>query len=56
MFVNQSSYKVYRISAYPTMAGNRPMITLQCGNYANYIGTHFWNLQVAVVTIQLEVI
>ena len=37
------------------MAGNRPMITLQCGNYANYIGTHFWNLQVAGVTIQLEV-
>jgi len=29
------------------MAGNRPMITLQCGNYANYIGTHFWNLQEA---------
>lgn len=23
------------------------MITLQCGNYANYIGTHFWNLQEA---------
>ena len=37
------------------MAGNRPMITLQCGNYANYIGTHFWNLQVAAVTIQLVV-
>ena len=31
----------------PEMAANRPMITLQCGNYANYIGAHFWNLQVA---------
>ena len=24
---------------------NRPLITIQCGNYANYIGSHFWNLQ-----------
>ena len=22
------------------------IITLQCGNYANYVGSHFWNLQV----------
>jgi hypothetical protein len=29
------------------MARNRPVITLQCGNYANYIGAHFWNLQEA---------
>ena len=28
------------------MAGNKAMITLQCGNYSNYIGAHFWNLQV----------
>ena len=24
---------------------NRPLITIQCGNYSNYIGSHFWNLQ-----------
>ena len=21
------------------------MITIQCGNYSNYLGSHFWNLQ-----------
>jgi len=24
---------------------NKPVITIQCGNYANYVGAHFWNLQ-----------
>ncbi len=24
---------------------DRAVITVQCGNYANYVGTHFWNLQ-----------
>ena len=24
---------------------NKPLITIQCGNYSNYIGSHFWNLQ-----------
>ena len=33
------------------MVANRPMITLQCGNYANYIGAHFWNLQVAKLPV-----
>lgn len=23
----------------------KPLITIQCGNYSNYIGSHFWNLQ-----------
>ena len=27
-------------------AGIMSIITLQCGNYANYVGAHFWNLQV----------
>ena len=22
------------------------VITVQCGNYANFVGAHFWNLQV----------
>jgi len=26
---------------------NKPVITIQCGNYANYVGAHFWNLQEA---------
>ena len=26
---------------------NKPLITIQCGNYSNYIGSHFWNLQEA---------
>ncbi len=25
--------------------GSRPVITIQCGNYANYVGAHFWNIQ-----------
>ena len=24
------------------------VISIQCGSYANYVGTHFWNLQVGV--------
>ena len=24
---------------------SKPLITIQCGNYSNYIGSHFWNLQ-----------
>jgi len=24
---------------------NRPLITIQCGNYSNHVGSHFWNLQ-----------
>ena len=24
---------------------NKPLITIQCGNYSNYIGSHFWNIQ-----------
>jgi len=26
---------------------DRAIITLQLGNYANYVGAHFWNLQEA---------
>lgn len=29
------------------MGTNRPLITIQCGNYANYVGAHFWNIQEA---------
>jgi len=25
----------------------KPVITVQCGNYANYVGSHYWNLQEA---------
>lgn len=25
---------------------NREIITFQFGNYANYVGTHWWNIQV----------
>ena len=24
---------------------NKPLITIQCGNYSNYTGSHFWNIQ-----------
>ena len=24
---------------------SKPLITIQCGNYSNYLGSHFWNLQ-----------
>ena len=24
------------------------VVTLQCGNYANYVGAHFWNAQEAL--------
>jgi hypothetical protein len=26
--------------------GDRSVITLQVGNYANFVGAHFWNIQV----------
>jgi hypothetical protein len=29
------------------MSVTREIITLQFGNYANYVGTHFWNAQVS---------
>ena len=25
---------------------SREIITIQCGHYANFVGTHWWNLQV----------
>lgn len=28
------------------MAFTREVITLQIGNYTNYVGTHWWNIQV----------
>jgi hypothetical protein len=27
------------------MSNHAGIITLQVGNYANYVGTHLWNLQ-----------
>ena len=24
---------------------SKPLITIQCGNYSNYLGSHFWNIQ-----------
>ena len=45
----------YRGGLASEMAANRPMITLQYGNYANYIGAHFWNLQVAKLLMQATV-
>lgn len=29
------------------MAFTREVITLQIGNYSNYVGTHWWNIQVS---------
>lgn len=28
------------------MSNAREIITLQFGNFANYVGTHYWNIQV----------
>jgi len=28
------------------MSLTREIITLQLGNYSNYVGTHWWNIQV----------
>lgn len=28
------------------MSVSREIITIQAGNYANFIGTHWWNMQV----------
>lgn len=28
------------------MNNTREIITLQFGNFANYVGTHYWNIQV----------
>ena len=32
------------------MSNTREIITLQFGNYANFVGTHFWNAQVSQLT------
>lgn len=29
------------------MSYSREVITLQIGNYSNYVGTHWWNIQVS---------
>lgn len=29
------------------MSFTREVITLQIGNYSNYVGTHWWNIQVS---------
>lgn len=34
------------------MAFTREVITLQIGNYSNYVGTHWWNIQVSDVIIE----
>lgn len=31
------------------MSATREILTLQFGNYANYIGSHWWNIQVSNV-------
>jgi hypothetical protein len=28
----------------------KEVVTIQCGHYANYVGTHFWNMQDDVVS------
>jgi hypothetical protein len=30
------------------------VVTLQVGNFANYVGAHFWNLQARVIFQQLR--
>jgi hypothetical protein len=30
------------------MASGREIVSLQFGSYSNFIGTHWWNLQVSV--------
>lgn len=32
------------------MSFTREVITLQIGNYANYVGTHWWNIQVSFMS------
>lgn len=36
------------------MAFTREVITLQIGNYTNYVGTHWWNIQVIHFTLFLN--
>ena len=31
------------------MSQTREILTLQFGNYANYIGAHWWNIQVHII-------
>ena len=33
----------------------REVITFQCGHYSNFIGTHWWNIQVSVIPSLLYV-
>merc|ERR1719237_986010 len=46
-FLDQENSLIAEVVLVFKMTANRPMITLRCGNYANYIGAHFWNLQEA---------
>lgn len=36
------------------MSSTREIITLQLGNYANYVGTHWWNIQVSKSLVSLS--
>ena len=36
------------------MDGGREVVTLQLGNYANYVGAHFWNIEDDSTAMALE--
>ena len=31
------------------MMATREIVTLQLGHYANFVGTHWWNIQVLIL-------
>jgi len=40
---------------FQTMSGlTREIVTLQVGHYANFVGTHWWNIQVNAVNYFIE--
>lgn len=30
------------------MSSSHEIVTIQAGNYANFVGTHWWNIQVSI--------
>lgn len=36
------------------MSNGKEIITLQLGHYSNYVGAHWWNIQVNIPYLQLK--